>query len=207
MIELIPAQVIVRRDLREKLACTPCEGELVRAPAGDKIVPSGKLGLALVAALLVEKYVDGLPLHRQRERYQRLGLDLSVSTLADQVKWCTDLLRPIWRAALAEVIGARVMHLDGTGLPVLDPNVPGGKRLGALWDYVGVNTTETIAAYLYVSTGKKVGQHDHEMGDRSTSSGCAMASRSPTPRISSTPASSAPSSSSAGATCMDAATS
>lgn len=132
VIELIPAQVIVRRDLREKLACTPCEGELVRAPVGDKVVPSGKLGLALVAALLVEKYVDGLPLHRQRERFQRLGLDLSISTLADQVKWCTDLLRPLWRAALAEVVGARVMHLDGTGLPVLDPNVPGGKRLGAL---------------------------------------------------------------------------
>jgi transposase len=164
VIDLIPAQVIVRRDLREKLACTPCQGELVRAPVGQKVVPSGKLGLALVAALLVEKYVDGLPLHRQRERLQRLGLDLSVSTLADQVKWCTDLLRPLWRAALAEVIGARVMHLDGTGLPVLDPNVPGGKRLGALWGYVGVNASETIAAYLYVSTGKAVGQHANEMG-------------------------------------------
>lgn len=164
VIDLIPAQVVVRRDLREKLACAPCDGELARAPVGDKVVPSGKLGLALVAALMVEKYVDGLPLHRQRERYQRLGLDLAVSTLADQVKWCTDLLRPIWRAALAEVIGARVMHLDGTGLPVLDPNVPGGKRLGALWGYVGANATETIAAYLYLSTGKKVGQHDLEMG-------------------------------------------
>lgn len=164
VIDLIPAQVIVRRDMREKLACTPCEGELVRAPMGDKVVPSGKLGLALVAALLVEKYVDGLPLHRQRERFQRLGLDLSISTLADQVKWCTDLLRPLWRAALAEVIAARVMHLDGTGLPVLDPNAPGGKRLGALWGYVGVNATETIAAYLYVSTGRAVGQHDLEMG-------------------------------------------
>jgi transposase len=164
VIELIPAEVIVRRDLREKLACAPCEGELVRAPVGDKIVPSGRLGLALVAALLVDKYVDGLPLHRQRERYQRLGLDLSVSTLADQVKWCTDLLRPLWRAALAEVIAARVMHLDGTGLPVLDPNAPGGKRLGALWGYVGVNAADTVAAYLYVSTAKKIGQQAGELG-------------------------------------------
>ena len=64
--------MIVRLDRREKLACTPCEGELVRAPVGEKVVPNGKLGL--VAALLVEKYVDGLPLHRQRERLQRLGL-------------------------------------------------------------------------------------------------------------------------------------
>ena len=164
VIDLIPAHVIVRLDRREKLACTPCEGELVRAPVGDKVVPSGKLGLGLVGALLVEKYVDGLPLHRQRERLQRLGIDLSVSTLADQVKWCTDLLRPLWRAALGEVIGARVMHLDGTGLPVLDPNVPGGKRLGALWGYVGVNSTETTAAYLYVSTGKAVAQRHNEMG-------------------------------------------
>jgi transposase len=164
VIELIPAEVIVRRDLREKLACQPCEGQLVRAPVGDKIVASGKLGLALVATLLVEKYVDGLPLHRQRERYQRLGLDLAVSTLADQVKWCTDLLRPVWRAALAEVIAARVMHLDGTGLPVLDPNATGGKKLGALWGYVGVNANEMIAAYLYVSTGKATGQQPGELG-------------------------------------------
>jgi transposase len=125
---------------------------------------NGKLGLALVAQLLVDKYVDGLPLHRQRERYQRLGLDLAVSTLADQVKWCTDLLRPLWRAALAEVIAARVMHLDATGLPVLDGNAPGGKRIGALWGYVGVNAADTIAAYLYCSTGKKTAQRPNELG-------------------------------------------
>jgi transposase len=168
VIDLIPAQVIVRRDLREKLACTPCEGELVRAPAGEKVVASGKLGLALVAALLVEKYVDGLPLHRQRERYQRLGLDLAVSTLADQVKWCTDLLRPIWRAALAEVIGARVMHLDGTGLPVLDPRTSTCRR--------GRPSASTISRWA-----------------RKTCSECAPASLSLTRRTSSTPASCAPS--------------
>ncbi len=62
------------------------------------------------------------------------------------------------------VIGSRVMHLDGTGLPVLDGTVEGGKRLGALWGYVGVNANETVAAYLFLSTGKKVGQRAHEMG-------------------------------------------
>jgi transposase len=164
VIELIPAQVIVRRDAREKLACLPCEGEIARAPLGDKIVPSGKLGLALVIQLLVDKYVDGLPLHRQRDRFGRLGLDLPVSTLCDQVAWCTDLLRPIWRALLAEVIASRVMHLDGTGLPVLDRNVRGKTRLGTLWGYVGVNQAETIAAYLYTSTGKKSAQKSGEMG-------------------------------------------
>ncbi len=164
VIELIPAEVIVRRDRREKLACDACEAEVVRAPVGDKVVASGKIGLGLAAALLVEKYVDGLPLHRQRERLQRLGLDLAVSTLADQIKWCTDLLRPLWRAALAEVIAARVMHLDGTGLTVLDPNTAGNKKIGALWGYVGVNADEVVAAYLYTSTGKATGQLPGELG-------------------------------------------
>jgi transposase len=164
VIDLIPAEVVVRLDRREKLRCDACEGQLTRAPVGDKVVESGKLGLELVAQLLVEKYVDGLPLHRQRERYQRLGLELAVSTLADQVKWCTDLLRPLWRAALSQVLGARVMHLDGTGLSVLDPKAKGGKRLGALWGYVGVNASEIIAAYLYASTAKATGQRAGELG-------------------------------------------
>jgi len=164
VIELIPAEVIVRRDLREKLACKACDAEVVRAPTGDKVVASGKIGLGLAATLLVEKYVDGLPLHRQRERLARLGLDIAVSTLTDQIKWSTDLLRPLWRAALAECIAARVMHLDGTGLAVLDGTVPGNKKMGALWGYVGVNAGEVIAAYLYMSTGKATAQRPGELG-------------------------------------------
>jgi hypothetical protein len=49
------------------------------------------------------------------------------------VTWCTDLLQPIWRALLAEIIDARVMHLDATGLSVQDSEAAGGRRLGALW--------------------------------------------------------------------------
>lgn len=164
MIELIPAEVIVRRDLREKLACKVCEAEVVRAPTGDKVVASGKIGLGLAATLLVEKYADGLPLHRQRERLARLELEVAVSTLADQIMWVADLLRPLWRASLAECIAARVMHLDGTGLPVLDKTAPGNKKQGALWGYVGVNEDHTIAAYLYTSTGKAKAQEPGELG-------------------------------------------
>lgn len=161
VIELVPAQLVVRRDAREKLACVDCDGELVRAPLGDKVVVGGKLGTRLVATLLVDKYEDGLPLHRQKQRFGRMGLALPVSTLADQVTWGTDLLRPLWRLAVAEVLVAKVMHLDGTGLPVLDKNAPGGKRLGALWGYVG---DDKVAAYLYASTGKKRGQKPGELG-------------------------------------------
>jgi transposase len=112
---------------------------------------------------LVDKYRDGLPLHRQKQRFARLSFDISVSTLADQVTWATDLLRPLWRAAMAEVLSAKVMHLDSTGLPVLDDKSAKGIKLGALWGYVGRGEVET-ALYLYASTGKKDGQRQGELG-------------------------------------------
>lgn len=46
VIELIPAEVVVRLDRREKLACERCDGELVRAPLG-------------------EYQINGVPLHSQ----------------------------------------------------------------------------------------------------------------------------------------------
>ena len=163
-IDLEPARVIVRIDRREKLACLPCEGQIVCAPRGDKIVEGGMYGLRLVAHLLVSKFVDGLPAHRQREQLERLGLDLPVSTLIDQLKWATDLLRPLWRVALDEVLRSRVMHMDGTGLPVLDRNLKGKTRLGTLWGYVGVCEHGSTAVHLYCSTGKKLAQRPGELG-------------------------------------------
>ena len=161
VIELEPARVIVRVDRREKLGCETCEGKLVRAPVGDKVVSGGRLGSTLVAVLVVDKYDDGLPLHRQKRRFERMGVDLAVSTLADQVTWATDLLRPLWRVAIDQVLAATVMHLDATGLPVLDRDAAGGKRLGALWGYVG---DDNVAAYLYASTAKKNAQRPGEVG-------------------------------------------
>jgi transposase len=160
VIELVPAEIIVRVDKREKLACGACEGELVRAPAADKVVEGGRMGATLVAQVLVDKYRDGLPLHRQKERLERLGVSVPVSTLADQVTWATELLQPLWRAAADEVLKAPVMHLDATGLPVLDSSTAKGVKLGSLWGYVGGDT----ALYLYTSTGKKQGQVDGELG-------------------------------------------
>jgi hypothetical protein len=76
------------------------------------------------------------------------------------VAWGAELLWPIWHSAIEEVLRAKVMHLDGTGLPVKDRDAPGGIKLGTLWGYVGGET----ALYLYTSTGKKTGQKPEEMG-------------------------------------------
>jgi transposase len=77
VIELVPAEVIVRRDRREKLACDTCETELVRAPAGEKVVASGKIGLAMAATLLVGLLDLGSTSRSPRSRIRSSGAQTS----------------------------------------------------------------------------------------------------------------------------------
>lgn len=164
VIELIPAELVVRQDVQEKLVCRACDGNLIRAPSGDKVVSGGKFGTTFVATLIADKYHDALPLNRQRERFAGMGLEVSNSTLADQVTWGTDCLRPLWRCAQSTVLRAAIMHLDGTTLPVLDDKAAGNIKLGSLWGYVGVDGDVETALYLYCSTGKAKGQRPGELG-------------------------------------------
>ena len=161
VVEIKPAEVYVRRDTREVLACNACEAEVVRSPMGDKVVVGGAYGPSLVSKLVVGKYDDGMPLYRQGEELERLGLKMPSSSMSDQITWATDLLRPIWRELTLGVLTAHVMHIDGTSLPVLDRDSPKGITTGALWGYVG---DETCAVYLYTSTAKRDGQRPGEVG-------------------------------------------
>jgi transposase len=114
--------------------------------------------------LVVGKYKDGLPLHRQGQMLERLGLPVPSSSLSEQIQWATELLRPIWRGLLDDVRGAHVLHVDATSLPVRDKDSPKSLATGSLWGYVGVTGAAQSAVYLYTSTGKRVGQREGEIG-------------------------------------------
>jgi hypothetical protein len=77
VLELIPAKLYVRSDKREKRACETCEAAVIRAPRGDKIVAGGQLGCSIGAQIVYDKYELGLPLHRQRRTFKRMGMTLS----------------------------------------------------------------------------------------------------------------------------------
>ncbi|MDP1822630.1 MAG: transposase [Archangium sp.] len=51
---------------------------------------------------------------------------MAISTLADQVRWAAEALEPLWRAALAKVVKADVLHLDATSLAVLARDLASG---------------------------------------------------------------------------------
>jgi transposase len=131
-LEVIPRQWKVIQTVREKFSCRSCE-TIAQPPAPFHVTPRGFAGPSLLAMILFEKFGQHQPLNRQSERYAREGIDLSVSTLADQVGACTTALQPLQALIEAHVLAAERLHGDDTTVPIL---AKGKTVTGRIWTYV-----------------------------------------------------------------------
>src|SRR5438552_7890082 len=131
-LEVVPRQWKVIQTVREKFSCRSCE-TITQPPAPFHVTPRGFAGPSLLAMILFEKFGQHQPLNRQSERYAREGIDLSVSTLADQVGACAMVLRPLHALIEAHVLAADRLHGDDTTVPIL---AKGKTVKGHIWTYV-----------------------------------------------------------------------
>ena len=131
-LEVIPRRWKVIQTVREKFSCRACE-KISQPPAPFHVTPRGWAGRNLLAMILFEKYGQHQPLNRQRDRYAREGIDLSTSTLADQVGACTVALKPLHDLIAEHVMAAERLHGDDTPVPVL---AKGKCAKGRAWVYV-----------------------------------------------------------------------
>lgn len=131
-LEVVPRQWKVIQTVREKFSCRDCEA-ISQPPAPFHPTPRGFVGPSLLAMILFEKFSQHQPLNRQSERYAREGIDLPVSTLADQVGAATFALRPLHDLVRAHVLAAERLHADDTTIPIL---AKGGTDTGRIWVYV-----------------------------------------------------------------------
>jgi transposase len=131
-LEVIPRQWKVIQTVREKFSCRECE-TITQPPAPFHVTPRGFAGPNLLAMILFEKFGQHQPLNRQSERYRREGIDLSVSTLADQVGACTAALKPLHALIETHVLAAERLHGDDTTVPIL---AKGKTVTGHIWTYV-----------------------------------------------------------------------
>ena len=131
-LEVVPRRWKVIQTVREKFSCRDCE-RISQPPAPFHATPRGWAGPNLLAMVLFEKFGQHQPLNRQADRYAREGVEISLSTLADQVGACTAALRPIHALIRAHVMAAERLHGDDTTVPLL---ARGGAKTARLWTYV-----------------------------------------------------------------------
>lgn len=123
VIEFVPSHFLVQRHERAKYACQTCKAGVKTAPGPDKVFERSLCGPGLMAHVLVSKYADHLPLHRQSRIYARDNVELSPSTLCDWVGRGAELLEPLAQRIWDNVLSAYLLQTDATGLKVLDPQM------------------------------------------------------------------------------------
>ena len=108
---------------------------------------------ALIAHIVVSKFADALPLHRQAQMLGRQGVTLDRSTLANWVGRACWWLQPVYELLLSTVLSAPKVFADDTTLPVLEPG-RGRTKTGQLWCYAVDDRPwrgpgHPVAAYVY----------------------------------------------------------
>ncbi len=134
-LEVIPAKLFVREYHREKCACRHCHGEVTTAPPPSRPIEKGIAGPGLLAQVVVDKYVDHLPLYRQEKRFERDGVYLPRKTLCGWLGQMHPTVQRIVDAMIEDLFMGGYAQADEVPVPVRDENIPGRHRQGYLWEY------------------------------------------------------------------------
>lgn len=131
-----PARFWVREFIRPKYACPRCEeGGVATAAVPPRPIPKGLFGPEVLAHLLVSKFEDHLPLHRQLKMFRRDGIEFSESTINDAVLQSAEYLSRLLAPLKAHVLKASRIFTDDTPV-TLKSNAPGERRQTRLWGYI-----------------------------------------------------------------------
>jgi len=137
-LELTPAKLYVKRYIRPKYI-TPeddqmnQQGIIAQLPVFP--IEKGIPGPGLLAQVMIDKFVDHLPIYRQIERFKREDVKISSSTLNGWQESVCNLLEPLYDALTHRVLSQGYLQVDETPIQVLDRNRKGKTHRGYYWVY------------------------------------------------------------------------
>ena len=151
-LEVIPARLIVLHHVRLKYACKACGEGITTASMPkqpiSKVIPTA----GLLAHVAVAKFDDHLPLYRQSEIWDRLGVNLPRSTLSSWVLKMGDLLQPMIPLLQNHIIQSGYVNADETTTQVLKEPGRAPTATSYMWVYMTGNIKHTSIVYEYQPT-------------------------------------------------------
>jgi transposase len=131
--EYIPASIKVIEDVRRKYACD-CTVKTADKPAQP--IEKSTAGASMLAHVIVSKFADHQPLHRQEKMLEREGVRISRKTMGGWMAQVAELCQPLYQSSKKVLFGSKVIGTDDTGVKVLDPKLSFA-RTGRIWPYLG----------------------------------------------------------------------
>lgn len=148
-LDVEPARFFVHRHIRPQYACRACE-TVTAAPVPAAIIGGGLAAPGLHAWVMIQKYLDHLPLYRIEQISARHGVPIARSTLAEWVGRIGVALQPLADRLADRLKQEQVLHADETPVQQLDPGAGKTKR-AYLWAYRSnsLDTGPPIAVFDY----------------------------------------------------------
>ena len=139
VLEVIPTSFYVKRYIRPKYAKPNGEGILI-GTLPDRVIEKGIPSESVIAQMTVDKYVYGMPLHRQLDKYTRMGVRIPASSASDWIMAGWEQLIPLWELHRMIVLNQKYLQVDETPIKVLDrdhhpDSHRGGIHQGYMWLY------------------------------------------------------------------------
>ena len=138
-LELVPAKLFTLRYIRFKYIKPQdeqnleCKGIIADLPVFP--IEKGIAGAGLLAQIVVDKYVDHLPIYRQVQRFARENIRIPANTINGWQDAISRLIFPLFEKHKQMVVGQGYLQVDETPIRVLDKDKKGKCHQGYYWVY------------------------------------------------------------------------
>lgn len=133
-LECEPARFYIKRYIRYKYAAKSGEGVKI-AGLPERVIDKGIPGAGLLAMILTDKYMDHLPLYRQKQRFARENIQIPSSTIEGWTKEALIKLHPLYEQLIFDTKAKGYLQVDETPIKVLDSDKKGAAHQGYYWVY------------------------------------------------------------------------
>jgi transposase len=155
-LDIIPAKIQVLRHIRKKYACD-CGKCIKTAPLPNQPIPKSLASPGLLAHITVSKYQDALPLYRQEQILQRIGVAIPRATLANWMIQTGTLIQPVINLLRDRLLSYDILHMDETTVQVLDEPDKLAQSKSYLWVQRGGPPNKPVILFDYdASRGQAV---------------------------------------------------
>ena len=111
-----PGRLVVIRYIRpcyiQDVDALTCRKVIAGAPA--RPIPRSLASPALLAQMICDKFCDHLPLYRQLQRFERVGIQIGSSTFNTWVQKTSELFKPLYELQQKEVLSSGYVKIDET---------------------------------------------------------------------------------------------
>ena len=120
---------MIKRYIRYKYA--PKNGEGIRiGQLPERVIDKGIPSAGLLASIVTDKYVDHLPLYRQKQRFAREDIQIASSTLEGWTKEALIKLEPLYEQLVFDMKSKGYWQVDESPIKVLESDKKGACHQG-----------------------------------------------------------------------------